>query len=131
MASSYTLTYIGCKAKRQRVQWDGSANALDWLRVCGTAAQLQEQHNFRRTQLLPFMEESISSLGTAVQHKFRRTQLLPSREESISSLGTAVQHNFRRVLLVPSREESISSLGAARYSISSGAHNYCHLGRKV
>ena len=115
MASSYTYLYrvhigctmyIGCKAKRQRVQWDGGANAPDWLRAW-------VHHSFRRTQLLPSREETTSSLGTAVQHNFRRTLLVPSREENISSLDAAVQQNFRRTLLVPSREESISSLGTA------------------
>ena len=47
MASSNTLsTYIGYKAKRQGVQWDGGDNAPDWLRAW-------VQHNFRRTQLPP------------------------------------------------------------------------------
>ena len=79
--------YIGRKAKRQRVHWDGGANAPDWLRAW-------IQHNFRRTQLLPSREESINSQGTAVQHNFRRTLLVPSREENISSLGAAIQHNL-------------------------------------
>ena len=87
------------------------------------------QHNFRRTLLVPSREENISSLGAAVQHNFRRTLLVPSREENISSLGAAVQHNFRRTLLVPSRKNI--STWALRYSITSGARNYCHLGRKI
>ena len=95
-------SYIGCKAKRQRVQWNGGANAPDWLRAW-------VQRNFRRTQPLPSREENISSLDAAVQHNFRRTLLVASREENISSLGAAVQHNFRRTLLVPSREENISN----------------------
>ena len=82
------------------MQWNGGANAPDWLRDW-------------------------------VQHNFRRTQLPPSTEENISRLqGTAVQHNFRRTLLVPSREENIR-IWALRYSIASGARNYCHLGRKI
>ena len=93
--------YIGCKAKRQRVQRDGGEidgaippNAPAWLRAW-------VQHNFRRTLLVPSRVENISSLGAAVQHNFRRTLLVPSREENISSLGAAVQHNFRRTLLLP------------------------------
>ena len=79
---------------------------------------------------MPSREENISSLAAAVQHNFRRTQLLPSREENINSLAAAVQHNFRLTLLLPSREENINS-PALRYSITSGARCYCHLGKRI
>ena len=83
MASFYTLsTYIGCKAKRQRVQRDGGA--IDGEIVPSAPAWLRA--------------------WVGLQHYFRRTLLVPSREENISTLGAAEQHNFRRALLLPSRE---------------------------
>ena len=72
-------------------------------------------------------------LRTWVQHNFRRTQLRPSREKNISSLGTAIQYNLRRTQLLPSmyvgRKTEVA--WALRYSINSGARNYCHLGRRI
>ena len=81
---NYVSTYIGCKAKRQRVQWDVGA-----LHLSGYG------------------------LGTA---NFMCTQLPPSTEENTENIHK--------------KSGRCSSL-ALRYSITSGARNYCHLGRKV
>ena len=62
----YVLTYIGCKAKRQRVQRDGGA--IDSAIAPDTPAWLQAwvQNNIGRALLLPSREENINSLGAAV-----------------------------------------------------------------
>ena len=41
-----------------------------------------------------------------------------------------IQHNFGRALLLPSKEKNINAW-ALRYSITSGARCWCHLGRKI
>ena len=67
--------------------------------------------------------------GPAVQHTFRRTQLPPFTEENVGGLGAAVQHNFMRTNY-RHLGRRISVAWALRYSITSDARCWCHLGRK-
>ena len=126
--------YIGCKAKRQRVQGDGGAadgviafNAPAWLRAW-------VQNNFRITSGARYychlergistawaLRDSITSGARCWCHLGRGISEVWALRDSITSGARCWCHLGR----------GISEAWALRHSITSGARCWCHLGRKI